>query len=180
MWLCSLDDTGGIKKRKLSKKEIVIDKTDSIGRVYINIDEPLKGKVLLRKYVKYIPFYHENKYEKDVGMGVKNINIAFQKHIPLLKGNYQLVLRKSSSNIVSFYDFVQIGEGDLNINRTNSVVQGVSYYADSGSGTTLISASPYAASVFNISVSNVPPLAPAEDKEPLGVKIFMRNEWRNM
>lgn len=182
MWLYSLDEQGNIRERKLRKNEMIRERlNDSTGSVRLNIQEPLKGKILLRKYTMLYPYYTQDGDHNRKLILTKIKPFIIQRDIPLLSGTYHLLLPVLVS---SEYDLKQFGEGELNIQHTLSEESYGAYTTtphDLGGGKgvhryTSVVGSKYMAENITITVSNVMPLAEGSQAKPLSIEITRSDE----
>lgn len=186
MWLYNLDDRGRVVNRQLNKEEIDISRLDdSTGIVQIKVDEPLKGKILLRKYTLFSPYYPKEEVSSTFVKYLNNPDddfllrpIIFQKQIPLLYGKYQISLRDWW---LKRYGIKQLGAGDIDVlySKTKEVTN--SFFAKSPNwppykGTSIHykvideSRVDYNADMITIYVSNLNALSPNSDEEPVGIE----------
>lgn len=182
MWLYSMDDKGHVKNRKLKTSEIIRKrKNDSIGSVILNIKEPIKGKILLRKYTTFYPYYTQYHYKDNSLSKIKPF--IFQREIPLLSGNYNFILPELVSK---YYETKQLGEGHLDIQQTNSVESHYRYITTPSNSnlkggrhiqmSTKNYLTEYKAKKVTITASNIMPLSDESNAQPLGVEIVRKTE----
>ena len=176
MWLYSVDDVGKMTNRQLDKDEIDIRRVDdSTGIVQIKVNEPLKGKILFRKYTILSPYYPQLEARRDYpsykfGYNLILRPIIFQKQIPLLFGRYQLTFQNW---ILERKAVKQLGEGALDVSYFKAKEFMLSY-SSGGSfhhrryGTP--SGFAYDADKVEITVSNLKALSPNSDEEPAGIE----------
>ena len=177
MWLYSRDDRDNIQNRKLRKSEFVnVRLNDSIGSVQLRIKEPIKGKILVRKYSVIYPYYKQ--YQNKDNWFTKIIPFIIQREIPLLFGSYHFILPELASN---HYEMKQFGEGELDIQQTNSVELHLSYttFPDNSSlkggrhtqMSTKSYVKEYKAEKIIVNVSDIPALPERNNAQPLGIEI---------
>lgn len=181
MWLYSTDNTGKVSKRKIKRKEITRKRlNDSICRVQLNVQESLWGKILTRKYVLIKPYYNT----KQVGISEKPIlakiaPLTFQKDIPLLHGKYEIFLPDIEDvlEIPLEYQIVKSGNGDLTIKNKKLDVTYTFYWTsvdfkNNQPSSTSAERGTYKATNISITVSNVMPLPPGSNEQPLGIEFI--------
>ena len=180
MWLYRINEAGMICKRKIKKKEIKRERlNDSICRIRLNVQENLSGKILIQKYTLTSPYYNT----KQVGISeeptlAKIEPMTFQKTIPLLNGKYEIFLpdRDEILEIPLEHQVVKLGNGKLTIEEKMLEVAYTHYWThtsfNESYGQTKAESETYKATKISIIVSNVMPLPPGSDAQPLGVKII--------
>lgn len=184
MWIYSLDATGNIIKKKLDENELVRKRTnDSTGNVHLNINYDTSNKILVRKYTILSRYYRNKKLGEDSQLAQIEPYI-FQREIPLLFGTYTILLPHIYTDSPPYdvdYNVVQLGQGDLNINKKNTV-ESYRVFASSRKLTggralqrsTSQSVDSYKAEKVTATVANVMPLAKESNAEPLGIKVIQK------
>lgn len=191
MWLCCLDNNGEVKKRKINKNEITDERlNDSIGRVRLNINENVKGKVLVRKYTLISPYFTITNVRLDLPIFAKITPWRFQKDIPLLYGKYEIKLPTEDYYYPLLeHRAVKTGNGDMSLinDSTISEIECMTYniYELSGGGTfpshIEIYQHPhkYKAETITATAFNVMPLPKGSDAQPLGIEITILGSGQN-
>jgi len=181
MYLYSIDEIGKVSKRVIKKNEIIKKRlNDSICRVQLNIKENLLGKILVRKYALIRPYYNT----KQVGISekptlAKIAPLTFQKNIPLLHGEYEIFLPDIEDvlEVPLEYQIIKSGNGNLTIKNEKLDVTYTSYWTspdfknNQPSSTSAVRGM-YKATNISITVSNVMPLPPGSNEQPLGVEFI--------
>lgn len=186
MWFYSLDASGDIIKKKIEENELIRKRTnDSIGNVHLNINYGTSNKILVRKYTVLSRYYKNRKLGEDSQLAQIGAYI-FQRDIPLLLGRYTILLPHIYSDSPPYdiqYNVVQLGQGDININKENTV-ESYQVFAPSSKLTggrvlqrsTSQSIDSYKAEKVIATVSNVIPLTESSDEEALGIKIISKEK----
>lgn len=186
IWLYNLDAYGGINKVKLDENELVFKRiNDSTGSVYLNIIYDISNKILVRKYTTFSRYY-KNKKQGEESQLAQIEPYIFQRNIPLLFGRYTILLPHIYTDSPPYdvqYSVVQLGRGDMNINKKNTV-ESYRVFASSRKLTggralqrsTSQSVDSYKAEKVFATVSNVIPLTENSDQEALGIKIISRKK----
>lgn len=104
--------------------------------------------------------------------------MTFQQTIPLLNGKYEIFLpdRDEILEIPLEHQVVKLGNGKLTIEEKKLEVAYTHYWThtsfNESYGQTKAESETYKATKISIIVSNVMPLPPGSDAQPLGVKII--------
>lgn len=140
MWLYGLNDKGSITSRKLQKSEFITNRVnDSTSSVELHIDEPLKGKILMRKYILHSPFYTQSEaqapiepfdvnptqskgqtalesFDNYIRKEMVSIqSYILQRNIPIVSLTHQLLL---PIDIINRYKLIKLGEEDVSIEHS--------------------------------------------------------------
>ena len=146
MWLYGLNGKGSLTSRKLQKSEFITNRVnDTTSSLKLNIDETLKGKILMRKYTLYSPYYTQSEAQTPLDLNLiqsegqipleqfdtyirkEMVNIQsyiLQRNIPIVSLTHQLLL---PIDIINRYKLAEHGKGDIRIEHSEVKVSLDSY-----------------------------------------------------